>query len=72
MVVFIKFQTMVEHMLNSKIKYVQTYRGGEYRKLNTFFQSIGIVHQVSCPHTHRQQGCVEKEYRYLIDTTSAF
>jgi hypothetical protein len=71
MQVFIKFQSMVERLLNEKIKSVQIDWGGEYRNLHKYFQSIGILHLVSCPHTHRQQGCVERKHRHLIDTTLA-
>jgi hypothetical protein len=61
--------SMVEHLLNAKIKSVLTDWGGEYRNLHKYFQSVGILHRVSCPHTHQQQGCVERKYRHLIDTT---
>jgi len=71
MPVFIKFQSMTERLLNTKIKSVQTDWGGEYRNLHQYFQSIGIVHRVSCPHTHQQQGCVERKHRHIIDTTLA-
>jgi hypothetical protein len=54
MPVFLKFQAMVEHLLNSKIKSVQTDWGGEYCNLHTYFQSISIIHHISCPHTHQQ------------------
>jgi hypothetical protein len=50
---------------------VQTDWGGEYRSLNTYFQSIGIIHRLSCLHTY-QQGCVERKHRHLINTTLAF
>jgi hypothetical protein len=62
---------MIERFLNTKIKSVQTDRGGEYRSLNTYFKSIGIIHRLACPHTHQQQGCVERKHRHLIDTTLA-
>jgi hypothetical protein len=70
MPIFLKFQGMVEHLLNSKIKSVQTNWGAEYRNHHTYFQSIGIIHRISCPHTH-QQGCAKRKHRYLIDTTLA-
>jgi hypothetical protein len=69
--VFLKFQTMVEHLFNTKIKSVQTDWGGKYRPLNKFFQSIGIVHCLSCLHTHQQQGCAERKHGHIIDTTLA-
>jgi len=70
MPIFLKFKAMVERLLNSKIKSVQTNWGGEYRNLNTCFQSIGIIHRISCPHT-QQQGCTKRKHHYLIDTTLA-
>jgi hypothetical protein len=71
MQVFLNFQSMVEHLFNAKIKSVQTDWGGEYRNLHKYFQSVGILHRVSCPHTHQQQGCVEMKHRHLIDITLA-
>jgi hypothetical protein len=71
MTVFLKFQAMIERLLNTKIKSVQSDWGGEYRNLSKYFQTIGIIHRVSCPHTHQQQGCVEHKHRHIIDTTLA-
>jgi len=48
---FQRFQTLVEHQFSLKIKSVQTDWGSEYRKLNKFFQAIGIHHWLICPHT---------------------
>jgi len=50
--VFHQFQTLFERQFSLKIKSVQTDWGGEYRKLSTFFQTIGIHHRLICPHTH--------------------
>jgi hypothetical protein len=33
---------------------------GGYEKLNSFLQSIGITHHVSCPHDHQHNGSVER------------
>jgi len=68
---FLQFQIMVERLLNHKIISVQSDWGGEYRNLHQYFQSVGITHRLSCPHTHQQQGCVERKHRHLIDTTLA-
>jgi hypothetical protein len=68
---FLQFQVMIVRLLKSKIRSVQSDWGGEYRNLHTYFQSIGISHRISCPHTHQQQGCVERKHRHLIDTTLA-
>jgi histone deacetylase 1/2 len=63
--VFLKFQTHVDHILQHKILYVQLDWGGEYRNLNTFFQKLGIVHRVSCPHTH-QHGAAGRKHRHIV------
>ena len=49
---FHDFQSSVERQFNKKILAIQMDWGGEYQKLNTFFQRIGISHHVSCPYAH--------------------
>jgi hypothetical protein len=61
------FQKLVERTFNRKILGMQTNWGGEYQKLNTFFTRVGISHQVSCPHTHQQNGAVEHKHRHIVD-----
>nr|ABF99203.1 retrotransposon protein, putative, Ty1-copia subclass [Oryza sativa Japonica Group] len=64
---FKEFQSMVERQFNRKILGMQTDWGGEYQKLNSFFKQIGIAHQVSCPHTHQQNGAVERKHRHIVE-----
>jgi histone deacetylase 1/2 len=64
---FRDFQNLVERLLERKIKVVQTDWGGEYQRLNTFFQRIGIEHHVSCPHTHQQNGAAERKHRHIVE-----
>ncbi|GAA0166894.1 hypothetical protein LIER_40268 [Lithospermum erythrorhizon] len=66
--VFKSFQVLVERQFETKIKSVQTDWGGEYRSCNKYFQTVGIHHRVSCPHTHEQMGRVERRHRHIIDT----
>jgi hypothetical protein len=66
MPIFLQFQVKVERLLNHKIISVQSDQGGEYRNLHTYFQSVGITHRLSCPHTHQQQGCVVNTDSLLI------
>jgi hypothetical protein len=69
--VFNKFLLMVERLFNTKIQQVQTDWGGKFRSLDTFFHKLGIIHRVSCFHTHQQQGCVECKHHHIIDITLA-
>ena len=50
--VFLNFQALVERKFDRKIIVVQSDWAGEYEKLNSFFQKLGISHHVSCPHAH--------------------
>jgi hypothetical protein len=64
---FLEFQRLVECRFNQKIIDVQSDWGGKYEKLNSFFYNIGIVHRVSCPHTHQQNGVVERKHRHIVE-----
>jgi hypothetical protein len=46
---------------------MQTNWGGEYEKLNSFFQKIGITHHVSCPHAHQQNNSAKRKHRHIIE-----
>jgi hypothetical protein len=46
---------------------MQTDWGGEYQKLNSFFQRVGISHLVSCPHAHQQNGPSERKHRHIVE-----
>jgi hypothetical protein len=65
--VFLNFQNFVERQFQCEIKTMQTDWGGEYKKLNSFFQKIGIVHHVSCPHAHQQNDSAEIKHRHIVE-----
>ena len=65
--IFQCFQVLVERQFSRKFKSVQNDQGGEYCKLNSFFQTIGIHHRLICPHTHEQNGSVERRHRHIIE-----
>jgi hypothetical protein len=46
---------------------MQTDWGGEYHKLNSIFDRVGITHLVSCPHTHQQNKSVKHKHRHIIE-----
>ncbi|KAD0040247.1 hypothetical protein E3N88_44887 [Mikania micrantha] len=47
---------MVERQFQTKLKFVQTDWGGEFRPLSSFFSSHGVIHRLSCPRTNEQNG----------------
>jgi hypothetical protein len=65
--VFHDFQSLVERKFNKKIIAIQSDWGGEYEKLNSFFNRIGISHHVSCPHAHQQNGSAERKHRHIVE-----
>ena len=65
---FYEFQNHVERQLDTKLKAIQSDWGGEYHRLNRYFQRTGIVHRVSCPHTSQQNGVAERKHRHLVET----
>jgi hypothetical protein len=64
---FRDFQNHVERLFDKKILAMQTDWGGEYKKLNSFFQRVGISHLVSCPHAHQQNGPAERKHRHIVE-----
>jgi hypothetical protein len=46
---------------------MQTDWGGEYQSLNSFFTKLGIIHYVSCPHAHQQNGPTERKHRHIVE-----
>jgi histone deacetylase 1/2 len=65
--VFRDFQALVERKFDKKIISMQTDWRGEYERLNSFFQRIGIAHRVSCPHAHQQNGAAERKHRHIVE-----
>ena len=53
--------------LIEKIITTQTDWGGEYEKLQPFFQKLGITHHVSCPHAHQQNGSAKRKHRHIVE-----
>lgn len=51
----------------SPIKVIKSYRGREFIPLTKFLIDLGIIHRVTCPHTHHQNGVVERKHRHIMD-----
>nr|XP_043631213.1 uncharacterized protein LOC122602692 isoform X1 [Erigeron canadensis] len=65
---FKQFFLMVERQFQTKLKFVQTDWGGEFRNIRSFFASVGIIHRLSCPHTSEQNGTVEQRHLHVVET----
>lgn len=52
------------------MKYFQSGGGDEYMSIvfKKYFDSHGIIHLISCPHTPQQNGIVERKHRHIIET----
>jgi hypothetical protein len=66
--IFTQFQKLVENYVNSSIKYVQTDGGVEFIPVQRLLASKGISYRQTCPHTHHQNGRVERRHRHIVDT----
>ena len=68
---FIKFlfnsRKMLKIILSAPLR-LQSDWGGEFRSLHSLLQSYGISHRITCPHTHQQNGSIERKYRHLVET----
>lgn len=42
--------------------------GGEYQTFTNFLQSNGILHKVSCPHSHEQNDIAERKHRHIVES----
>ena len=41
--------------------------GGEFRAFTDYLTINGIIHRISCSHTHQQNGVVEKKHRHIVE-----
>jgi hypothetical protein len=69
--IFLTLKSYVECFFNTNIKTIQSNWGGEYRPVNKLLQQLGILHRVSCPHTHQQNGAIKRKHRHIVQTDLA-
>ncbi|GAU34785.1 hypothetical protein TSUD_205890 [Trifolium subterraneum] len=65
--IFKQFKTMAELQLGHSLKALQTDWGGEFRPFTSYLANEGIIHRLICPHTHHQNGVVERKHRHVVD-----
>ena len=61
------FKAQAELQFGCKLKTFQTDWGGEFRSLKTYFEQNGIIHRLSCPHTSKQNGIIERKHRHIVE-----
>ena len=64
------FKSEVELQCETFIKCLRTDRGGEYYDPN-YFETTGIIHQVTAPYTPQQNGVAERKNRTLTEMVNA-
>ena len=62
---FLQFKTLVENQLGKKIKAVQTDNAKELLTFSKYLKDHGILHRLTCPHTHEQNGSIERKHRHI-------
>nr|KYP53123.1 Retrovirus-related Pol polyprotein from transposon TNT 1-94 [Cajanus cajan] len=64
---FIHFKSMVENQFGHKIKMFQSDGGKKFTCLTKLFNENGIIHRLSCPHSHQQNGTTERKHRHITE-----
>jgi histone deacetylase 1/2 len=67
LLIFKQFKSLVELQFGQPLKALQTDWGGEFRPFTKFLTDLGVVHRLICPHTHHQNGVVERKHRHIVD-----
>jgi transposase InsO family protein len=65
---FIRFKAIVENYFKHKIITFYSDNGGEFTALKDFFQTHGISHHTSPPHTPEHNGISECKHRHIVET----
>ena len=41
----------------------------EFLTFTKFLQNLGIMHRLSCPHTHEQNKSAKRKHRHIVETS---
>ena len=63
----IRFKTFAENQTDFKLRAVQTDNAKEFLCFKSFTQLHGIFHRFTCPHTHEQNGSIERKHKHISD-----
>ena len=64
---FQKFKSLAENQTCSKLRSLQSENAREFLCLKQVLDQHGIHHRLICPHTHEQNGVVERKHRHIVD-----
>lgn len=64
-----QFFAMVRNQFSKDVKVICTDDAYDFFKseCSSFFSSLGVIHQSSCPYTPQQNGVVERKHRHILD-----
>ena len=66
--IFKHYKLLVGKQFSLSIKIIQSDMGSEFRAFGSFLQQQGIHFRFSCPHTHHQNGVVERKHIHIVET----
>ena len=64
---FQNFKAQAKLQLGFKIKCLQSDWRGEFCAFTDYLTINGIIHRISCPHTHQKNGVAERKHRHIIE-----
>jgi len=65
--VFKSFKLYSEKKIGFPIKSIQTDNTKEFLVFRSFLDEHGIQHRLTCPHTHEQNGSIERKHRHITE-----
>ena len=67
---FCQFEALVKRQTGNSIKVLHTDNGKEYlsSQFHRFLQEKGIIHELSTPYVHQQNGRAEREIRTIVES----
>lgn len=61
------FLTFVTNYFSTSNKAIQADNEPEFMPLKSFFTKLGILHRLTCPYSHPQNGSIENRHRHIVE-----